>query len=303
MSLSVRARIFSSVVMALSLLATITACQVRATVVRFDSVLGIIDVRLFDTATPISTQNIINYINDGDYDDNFVHRSVPGFIIQAGGFNFPEGVGVQNVPTDPPILNEFGITNIRGTIAYAKVGPPQGQPPNPTTINSATSGFFFNLADNASNLDNQNGGFTVFGRVLGSGMTVADAIASLPRANAGGAFTTLPVIDFQGGTIFRENLVLFNDISILTNPDADYTFNGTVNNADLGVWESDFGSTLQVEADGNGSGIVDGSDFLLWQQQLGTSGATAATVAVPEPTTLLLAILTAGLPLAVRRRK
>ncbi|MEQ8209789.1 MAG: peptidylprolyl isomerase [Lacipirellulaceae bacterium] len=289
--------------MTFSILATFAACQARATVVRFDSVLGAIDVRLFDAATPISTQNIINYINDGDYEDNFVHRSVPGFIIQAGGFNFPEGVGVQNVPTDPPILNEFGITNIRGTIAYAKVGPPEGQPPNPTTINSATSGFFFNLADNASNLDNQNGGFTVFGRVVGNGMAVADAIANLPRVNAGGAFTTLPVIDFQGGTIFRENLALFNDISILTNPDADYTFNGVVSNADLVVWETDFGSALDVEADGNGSGVVDGSDFLIWQQQLVTSGALHAATAVPEPTTLLLAALTIGLPLAVRRRR
>ena len=42
--------------------------------------------------------------------------------------------------------------------------------------NSATSQWFINLNDNSNNLDNQNGGFTVFGRILGSGM---DAIEGL----------------------------------------------------------------------------------------------------------------------------
>ena len=34
------------------------------------------------------------------------------------------------------------------------------------TYNSATNQWFFNLANNAANLDNQNGGFTVFGKVV-----------------------------------------------------------------------------------------------------------------------------------------
>ena len=73
--------------------------------------------------------------------------------------------------------------------------------------NSATSQWFINLANNSGNLDNQNGGFTVFARVIGDGMDVADAINDLQTVNAGGAFTDLPVINFSGDTIKAENFV------------------------------------------------------------------------------------------------
>jgi hypothetical protein len=67
---------------------------------------------------------------------------------------------------------------------------------------SATSQFFFNLKNNAGDLDGQNGGFTVFGRVLDNaavsndGMAVVDAIAGLQRYNFGDAFTDLPLSDY-----------------------------------------------------------------------------------------------------------
>ncbi len=49
-------------------------------------------------------------------------------------------------------------------------------------MDSATNQFFFNLADNSSNLDNQNGGFTTFGTISNpSGLTVMNAIAGLDR--------------------------------------------------------------------------------------------------------------------------
>jgi cyclophilin family peptidyl-prolyl cis-trans isomerase len=64
--------------------------------------------------------------------------------------------------------------------------------------NSATNQFFFNLSDNSSNLDTQNGGFTVFARVA-EGMDVVDAMAGAATETrndpAGNPFENVPVTD------------------------------------------------------------------------------------------------------------
>ncbi len=149
------------------------------TIVRMQTDLGSVEIELFDTAAPETVANFLNYVNAGDYDGTFIHRSDPGFVLQMGGYIFdPDqgdffAEGTSHIPTDPPVINEFGMSNVRGTIAMAKLG---GDP------NSATSEFFFNLADNSENLDNQNGGFTVFAQVI-SGQDVIDAIAGEQRCS------------------------------------------------------------------------------------------------------------------------
>jgi cyclophilin family peptidyl-prolyl cis-trans isomerase len=154
---------------------------------------------LFDQQKPITVANFLQYISSGRTANNFFHRSVPGFVVQGGGFRWTD-TGVEAVPTFPTIQNEPGISNLRGTVAMAKLGD------NP---NSATSQWFVNLADNSANLDFQNGGFTVFARVIGAGMAVIDEVAALPRYNAGGAFDNLPAANVSG-EILRENTVETN---------------------------------------------------------------------------------------------
>ncbi len=261
----------------------LVAVPAEATIVRYQTVMGDIDVRLYDTATPASVANFMNYLNDGDWNDSFIHRSVPGFVVQGGGFKFTDANGVASVPTDDPVVNEFGITNVRGTIAYAKTaaGP-----------DSATSQWFFNLGNNAANLDNQNGGFTVFGRVLGDGMDIVDAIAALPRVNAGSPFDNLPVIDWNPvNNIMDENLVNITTIIELTFDDADYNFDGIVDAADYSVWRDSLGSTTQAEADGNGNGIVDQADYDLWVSNFAvTSFSNSTSAAVPEPAAIFMVL-------------
>ena len=158
--------------------------------------------------------------------------------------------------------------------------------------NSATSQWFFNLDDNSANLDNQNGGFTVFGRVVGSGMSVVDSIAALPRIGAGGAFTDLPVTDIDlviaQQNIFNSEAVVINDVAVLNLPDGDYDFDGDVDGEDYLVWQRSFGSTTDVAADGNGDAIVNSLDLVLWMNNAGATSLAATVSGVPEPTTVAL---------------
>lgn len=156
-------------------------------IARIVTSVGTIDVELFQNQTPLTVQNFFDYANDGVWDETFVHRLVPSFVWQAGGYNSRT---FQRIPQNAPVLNEPGISNTRGTIAMAKLSN------NP---NSATNEWFFNLTNNSANLDQQNGGFTVFGEVINSdGLAIMDEIAGLPTINASqinGAFGDLPVLD------------------------------------------------------------------------------------------------------------
>jgi cyclophilin family peptidyl-prolyl cis-trans isomerase len=142
--------------------------------VRVSTTRGDMDFILFDTATPATVTNFMNYVNSGKYSGVAFHRSIAGFVIQGGGFKGAgTGSNFNSVVTNPTVVNEPGIANVYGTISMAKLG---GDP------NSATSQFFVSLGDNRANLDFQNGGFTVFGRVAGNGMTVVEDISNLPNA-------------------------------------------------------------------------------------------------------------------------
>lgn len=137
------------------------------------------DMALFSNRTPITRQNFLKYVTDGDYANSFIHRSVPGFVIQGGASNIING-SIGSVPTDPPIVNEFGISNTLGTISMAKLG---GNP------NSATSQWFVSLGGNTDILDPQNGGFTVFGRMTRS---------TFGNAQIFGDPSTFPIFDYNG---------------------------------------------------------------------------------------------------------
>jgi cyclophilin family peptidyl-prolyl cis-trans isomerase len=186
--------------------------------------LGDIEIELLEDDAPQTVANFLNYIDNNLYDSTFVHRSVPDFVVQGGGFTFIDGQALA-VESFPTIENEFKISNTRGTVAMAKLG---GDP------DSATSQWFINVTDNADSLDDNNGGFTVFARVVGDGMDIVDAINALPRVNAngagGGPFGELPVIDLESNTpILEENLVM-NVITELPTQ-APFAMNAGLNDA------------------------------------------------------------------------
>lgn len=124
-------------------------------------------VELDGRRAPLTTQNFLQYVNDGFYDGTVFHRVIPGFVAQAGGFD----TSMVEKKTRGPIVNESGngLSNRRGTIAMARTGHPH----------SATAQFYINLADN-SNLDPspRRWGYCVFGQVVG-GLEVLDRIAAI----------------------------------------------------------------------------------------------------------------------------
>ena len=172
--------------------------QVGIKIVRVTTSLGDFSIELFENITPITASNFLNYVNSGRYDGALFHRSVPSFVLQGGGYTFnQDNYTLDSITTDAPIQNEFNVSNTRGMVSMAKRG---GNP------NSATSQWFINLADNSLNLDGQNGGFTVFGKVVGDGMDVVDRIAALQTYTIAG-LTDFPLNNYMGGSMMSNNFV------------------------------------------------------------------------------------------------
>lgn len=142
-----------------------------ASAAHFETTSGQFDMIFFPADAPLTVDNFMDYIDAGAYDDTFFHRVPRNFVVQGGGYKYTEADGFSEVTKFAPVVNEPGISNLRGTVAMAKIG---GDP------DSATCEWFVNVKDNSANLDVQNGGFTVFGRVPASGMTVIDQIRDLP---------------------------------------------------------------------------------------------------------------------------
>lgn len=155
-------------------------------------------VELFDraipnrSAAPVSTYNFLSYVNTGAYSRTVFHRATdfasdagPAVFLQGGTF-LNNGTGFGTITPGAPIPLEYGADrpNVAGTIAFARTTDP----------NSATSGFFFNVASNPF-FDAVSNQYAVFGHVVGNGQEILNQLAACTRVNAGGAFTTLPVSD------------------------------------------------------------------------------------------------------------
>ena len=136
--------------------------------------LGDMTIELDAAKAPITVKNFLGYVEAGFYDGTIFHRVIPDFMVQCGGFT-PDMVQKK---TNAPIKNEAdnGLSNEPYTLAMART----------SDINSATSQFFINLADNVF-LDHgkRDFGYAVFGKVV-KGTEVVDKIGAVKTGRAGG---------------------------------------------------------------------------------------------------------------------
>ncbi len=237
---------------------------------------GNFDVLLYDSLTPLTVANFLQYVTNGIYDNTIIHRSIADFVIQGGGYDADT---LLHIATYAAVQNEPGISNIRGTIAMAKL---------PGDPNSATSEWFVNLVNNSANLDSQNGGFTVFGYVINDGMDVVDAIAALNTQDMSGvdpALTHVPVDDSGDPIVVGVGVIPKLDpghlswitLSIVgnTNPDlVDVSLNGT--DLDLTFAPGQIGSsTITLRATDMLGNTID-SSFHVSASQLTVNDLTTA---------------------------
>jgi cyclophilin family peptidyl-prolyl cis-trans isomerase len=150
--------------------------------IRFETSHGPFTVELFAREAPVTVENFLRYVDDGFFDGTIFHRIVPGFVIQGGGLT----ADFASKKTRAAIANEAknGLKNGRGFLSMART----------SDVNSATSQFFVNLADNAF-LDHgpRDFGYAVFGRVT-QGMDVIDKIAGVGTGRRHG-YTDAPMED------------------------------------------------------------------------------------------------------------
>ncbi len=241
---------------------------VTGQIAQFNTVLGTFNVELLASAAPQTVANFLTYVNGGAYTNSMIHRSASlnggtstaNWIVQGGGYIFTDpNAGPVTIPPNPsnPVLPlEYNLPNSAGTIAMARG----------SATNSATTQWFFNVNDNTSVLGPSNGGgYAVFGRVLGTGLSVISAIAAVPTYNAGTgtAFETLPLQNVQSGqtSIALSNLITINSVAVIpvypTNNTAPAVLSfAVVNNNSSVVAAALNGSTLTVTPVGAGTATL-----------------------------------------------
>lgn len=153
--------------------------DVQRPVVKIETSLGDIIVRLDREKSPLTVDNFLSYVENKFYDQTIFHQVLKNYVVLGGGYTEQM---TEKSARPASVRNEArnGRKNVRGTIAMAR---------RPDVIDSATSQFFFNVADNPQ-LDHKEEktpgvtgppeeyGYCVFGDVA-EGMEVVDKISNV----------------------------------------------------------------------------------------------------------------------------
>ncbi|TNE50507.1 MAG: peptidylprolyl isomerase [Bacteroidetes bacterium] len=194
----------SSIGLLLLLLLGTTACRHQPAVVRIQTDMGLIRVRLFDD-TPLHRDNFLKLAETGFYDSLLFHRVIRGFMIQGGdpdSKHAPAGVLLGAGGPGYTLPAEIKRPFVHGALAAArlsdKTNPERasngsqffivdGRPQTDQSLDGWEKRFRMKLDAKRRALYKEKGGvpqlegqYTVFGEVI-EGLDVLDQIAAVPR--------------------------------------------------------------------------------------------------------------------------
>ncbi len=155
-----------------------------------ESPLGTIDIELFATDAPKTTENFMKLAERKYFNGVIFHRVAKGFVIQGGdptgtGSGGKSAWGGRFADELNPGTASYKEGYKRGIVAMANAGP-----------NTNTSQFFIMLDDNPRMPKN----YTIFGKVVG-GMQVVDSIGRSAITPQMGPTDGRPVHDFVMKTV------------------------------------------------------------------------------------------------------
>mgnify|MGYP001576727031 CR=1 FL=1 len=142
--------------------------------IRVTTPYGIIDIELYKD-TPIHRANIIYLVKQKYFNNTFLHRVVPNFIIQAGSSDLR-----STFKKRAAIGNEYRLPYEKGNgriHSYGTVSGAKEYRKNPDNKTSPFE-FFIYLGPRTSN-KHLNGNYTIFGKVI-DGMDVVKELSELP---------------------------------------------------------------------------------------------------------------------------
>ncbi len=115
---------------------------------------GSIVIELYPDVAPNTVNNFISLVKSGFYDENTIHRLVPGFVLQGGD---PDGNGTGGPGYS--IKGEFASNDFENNLKHEKKVVSMARSQDKDSAGSQ----FFIMLDTASNLD---GEYASFGKVI-----------------------------------------------------------------------------------------------------------------------------------------
>ncbi len=214
------------------------------------------------------TQDFID-LTSGEYPANQPGPYTPGFVEQAPG-NYKKYTQWVYQESNPADENDDQLILVvdKGPVVPGIVSVALSEDGHQLEMKAPFKGFMKDSEGNPNML---------LGKMLDISFSLeaSGELALAPDVGEWASDTADPIVGYTLGT---------------SGPSADFDLDGDIDGVDFIAWQRGFGTGTTLQAgDANDDRRVGGSDQVVWRQQFGQSVIPAA-LAVPEPTSMRLAL-------------